>query len=77
MAGTIGPQPQKLLTFILENRPRPEKGYQSCLGVLRLKKRYSRKNCKSILKRGLDQQSLDGSFSSQARPPLLGNENLR
>jgi transposase len=40
-AGQIGPQTQKLLSGILENRPHPEQGYRSCLGVLRLGKRYS------------------------------------
>jgi len=40
-AGQIGPQTQKLVTDILENRPHPEQGYRSCLGVLRLGKRYS------------------------------------
>jgi len=93
-AGTIGPQTQKLLSFILENRPHPEQGYRSCLGVLRLKNRYrperleaacaralafkaySYKNVESILKNGLDQQSLDRS-SSPNRLPLLEHENLR
>jgi transposase len=40
-AGQIGPETQKLLACILENRPHPEQGYRSCLGVLRLGKRYS------------------------------------
>jgi transposase len=40
-AEQIGPQTQKLLACILENRPHPEQGYRSCLGVLRLGKRYS------------------------------------
>jgi transposase len=94
-AGTIGPQTQKLLTFILENRPHPEQGYRSCLGVLRLRKRYSPerleaacaralvfkaysyKNVESILKKGLDQQPLEGFSSSPTRLPLLEHENLR
>jgi len=52
-AGTIGPQTQKLLTFILENRPHPEQGYRSCLGVLRLKKRYTSQRLEAACARAL------------------------
>jgi transposase len=52
-AGTVGPQTQKLLTFILENRPHPEQGYRSCLGVLRLKTRYSSERLEAACARAL------------------------
>lgn len=39
-AGTIGPQTRALVTAILADRPHPEQGYRSCLGILRLGKRY-------------------------------------
>lgn len=52
-AGTIGPQTQKLLTFILENRPHPEQGYRSCLGVLRLKTRYTSERLEAACARAL------------------------
>ncbi len=52
-AETIGPQTQKLLTFILENRPHPEQGYRSCLGVLRLKKRYTPERLEAACARAL------------------------
>lgn len=52
-AGTIGPQTQKLLSFILENRPHPEQGYRSCLGVLRLKNRYSSQRLEAACARAL------------------------
>ncbi len=39
-AGRIGPHTQNLVACILENRPHPEQGYRSCLGLLRLGKRY-------------------------------------
>jgi len=52
-AATIGPQTQKLLTFILENRPHPEQGYRSCLGVLRLQKRYSTERLEAACARAL------------------------
>jgi len=37
---TIGPKTAELVTAILESRPHPEQGYRSCLGILRLAKRY-------------------------------------
>jgi transposase len=38
-AGTIGPQTAALVEAILADRPHPEQGYRSCLGILRLAKR--------------------------------------
>jgi transposase len=35
-AGTIGPQTAALVEAILADRPHPEQGYRSCLGILRL-----------------------------------------
>ncbi|MGH7339809.1 MAG: IS21 family transposase [Candidatus Rokuibacteriota bacterium] len=39
-AGRIGPQTRALVEAILADRPHPEMGYRSCLGILRLGKRY-------------------------------------
>lgn len=39
-AGTVGPHTQTLVRLILADRPHPEQGYRSCLGILRLSKRY-------------------------------------
>jgi len=39
-ARTIGPQSTTLVQAILADRPHPEQGYRSCLGILRLAKRY-------------------------------------
>jgi transposase len=41
-AGTVGPNTQALVEAILKDRPHPEMGYRSCLGILRLAqdKRY-------------------------------------
>jgi transposase len=39
-AQTIGPQTGALVEAILADRPHPEQGYRSCLGILRLAKRY-------------------------------------
>jgi transposase len=39
-AQTIGPQTRTLVEAIFADRPHPEQGYRSCLGILRLAKRY-------------------------------------
>ncbi len=39
-AGENGPKTQKLVTHILDSRPHPEQGFRSCLGIMRLAKRY-------------------------------------
>lgn len=39
-AFTIGPKTAELVEAILAERPHPEMGYRSCLGILRLAKRY-------------------------------------
>ena len=39
-ARTVGPKAGELVTAILEERPHPEQGYRSCLGILRLERRY-------------------------------------
>ena len=40
-AGKSGPNTQKLVTRILENRPHPEQGFRSALGIVRLSKHYT------------------------------------
>lgn len=39
-ASTIGPQTNTLCDAILNERRHPEQGYRSCLGLLRLGKKY-------------------------------------
>ena len=39
-AASIGPKTKELAEAILADRPHPEMGYRSCLGILRLGKRY-------------------------------------
>ncbi len=39
-AGSIGESTRSLVEAILAERPHPEQGYRSCLGILRLAKRY-------------------------------------
>lgn len=39
-AGNLGPSVQLLCEMILRDRPHPEQGYRSCLGILRLARSY-------------------------------------
>ncbi len=39
-AASIGPKTKELVEAILADRPHPEMGYRSCLGILRLGKKY-------------------------------------
>jgi transposase len=39
-AGKLGPATHELCDAILRDRPHPEQGFRSCLGILRLAKRY-------------------------------------
>ena len=39
-AASIGPRTRTLVEAIFADRPHPEQGYRSCLGILRLAKRY-------------------------------------
>lgn len=39
-ASKIGPNTEGLVSAILSERPHPEQGYRSCLGILRLSKKY-------------------------------------
>jgi transposase len=40
-AGKTGPHTQRLVTEIMQRRSHPEQGFRSCLGVMRLAKRYT------------------------------------
>jgi transposase len=40
-AGTNGPNTKQLITCILQSKTHPEQGFRSCLGIMRLGKRYS------------------------------------
>lgn len=49
----IGPSTGSIVQRILESRPHPEQGYRSCLGLLRLDKRYSAERLEAACARGL------------------------
>jgi transposase len=52
-AGMIGPQTRALVEAILADRPHPEQGYRSCLGILRLGKRYGNARLEAACARAL------------------------
>ena len=52
-AGKTGPQTQKLVTTILQNRPHPEQGFRSCLGIIRLGQHYSPQRLEAACARAL------------------------
>lgn len=52
-ATTIGPNTAALVDAILRERTHPEQGYRSCLGILRLSKRYSPERLEAATTRAL------------------------
>ncbi len=52
-AATIGPATGNLAQAILEERPHPEQGYRSCLGILRLGKRFGNDRLEAACARAL------------------------
>jgi len=52
-AGTVGPKTRALAEAILRERPHPEQGYRSCLGILRLGKRYGAERLEAASARAL------------------------
>ncbi len=52
-AGQHGPNTRNLVTCIMESRRHPEQGFRSCLGVMRLAKRYSSERVEAACGRAL------------------------
>jgi transposase len=52
-AGRIGVQTRALVAAILADRPHPEQGYRSCLGLLRLGRRYGEARLEAACARAL------------------------
>jgi transposase len=52
-AGKTGPNTGKLVTRILENRPHPEQGFRSALGIMRLCKHYTPERVEKACRRTL------------------------
>ena len=52
-AGTIGEKTKELVVAILADRPHPEMGYRSCLGILRLAKQYGNERLETAAARAV------------------------
>jgi transposase len=50
---TVGPETEALISAILADRPHPEQGYRSCLGILRLAKRYGEQRLEAACQRAV------------------------
>lgn len=50
---SVGPKTEELIQAILEDRPHPEQGYRSCLGILRLAKKYGNERLESACARAV------------------------
>lgn len=53
-ARSVGPSTASLFEQILANKPHPEMGYRSCLGILRLAKQYSVARVEATAQRALE-----------------------
>ena len=49
----MGPRTRDVVRNLLENRPHPEHGYRSCLGLLSLEKKYTPQRLEAACERAL------------------------
>jgi transposase len=68
-ATSIGPNTARLFERILEEKPHPEMGYRSCLGLMRLAKQYSPARMEAAAQRAL----LTGACRYQSVKSILKN----
>jgi hypothetical protein len=68
-AQTIGPHTARLFERILADKPHPEMGYRSCLGIIRLADQYSPVRVEAAAERAL----LTGACRYQSVKSILKN----
>jgi hypothetical protein len=68
-AQTIGPHTAQLFERILADKPHPEMGYRSCLGIIRLADQYSPSRVEAAAERAL----LIGACRYQSVKSILKN----
>ena len=68
-AQTIGPHTARLFERILADKPHPEMGYRSCLGIIRLADQYSPVRMEAAAERAL----LTGACRYQSVKSILKN----
>ena len=91
-AEQIGPNTARLFACILSEKPHPEMGYRSCLGIIRLAEQYSAKRMEAAADRALQtgacryqsvKSILKNSLDQQplteppALPPPPAHDNIR
>jgi transposase len=91
-AGRLGPSTRALCSAILADRPHPEQGFRSCLGILRLAKKYGDARVENACARcfaaharsyrsveSVLRLGLDSrpTLDSEADPVLIDHENVR
>jgi transposase len=90
-AGEIGPSTSALVEIILRDRPHPEQGFRSCIGILRHLKAYGRERLEAACARALEirahsyrsvtsilKNNLDRyRFASAADEPAIVHDNIR
>ena len=54
LAQTMGDSIQEICKKIIESREHPEQGYRSCMGIIRLEKKYSKERLENACRRALD-----------------------
>jgi len=52
-AESTGPKTAELVAAVMKARPHPEQGYRSCLGILRLEKRYGKERLEAAANRAM------------------------
>lgn len=57
-AEKTGPQTAALVKGVMESRPHPEQGYRTCLGIMRLGKRYGERRLEAACHRALSVRAL-------------------
>jgi transposase len=68
-AAAIGPSTSALVDIIMRERPHPEQGFRSCIGITRLAERYGRQRVQAACGRALD----IGSRSLKSVKSILQN----
>ena len=68
-AQTIGPHTARLFERILADKPHPEMGYRSCLGIIRLADQYSASRVEAAAERAL----ITGACRYQSVKSILKN----
>ncbi len=66
-ARATGPQTAELIEGVMERRPHPEQGFRSCLGIMRLGKRYGDERLEAACGRAL----VIGAFSYRSVESIL------